>query len=145
MKIDVNEVSITLTKEQLEEINKQQNKPFDFKSIKSFEDACNHLGVSTEIPYFTNIGINNTRQYINMYKLDIIIRAINNGWIPDFSNCNQTKWYPYFTTDNNGVGTYCSTYYNNNNNRFLPLALYLESDEKAKYVGKTFTDLYNEL
>ena len=144
MKIDVNGVSITLTKEQLEEINKQQTKPFDFKSIKSFEDACNHLGVSTEIPYFTNIGINNTRQYITMYKLDIIIRAINNGWKSDFTNKNQYKYYPYFEINDSGVGLFYNTDFNLSV-RYLPLTLYLESDEKAKYMGKTFTDLYNEL
>ena len=54
------------------DINKQQNKPFDFKSIKSFEDACNHLGISSEIPTMSS-------NFISQYKLKTIIKAINNG------------------------------------------------------------------
>ena len=127
-----NGVSITLTKEQLEEINKQQNKLFNFRDIKSFEDACNHLGIAVD----NNLSNNG--------KLEVIIKAINNGWKPDFSNKNQAKYYPYLYVNNNGVSTYYYTDYNYSY-RDLPLTLYLESSEKAEYMGKTFTHLYNEL
>ena len=111
---------------------------FNFRDITSFEVACNHLG--KPIPSFDGLSL----KEINLLKLSRVIEVINNGWKPDFRDRNQNKWYPYFITDSDDVGTYDYTYYS----LFimaLPLALYLESQEKAEYMGKTFTDLYNEL
>ena len=110
---------------------------FNFRDIKSFEDACNHLGISTEIP-ITSLD------FIEHYKLKIIIKVINNGWLVDFNTENQSKWYTYFTIDNYSVSM---EYANRTYRRYrcLPLSLYLETKEKAEYMGRTFTDLYNEL
>ena len=110
---------------------------FNFRDIKSFEDACNHLGISSEIPTMPS-------NFISQYKLEIIIRAINNGWKSDFTNINQYKYYPYFETNASGVSTYRTTTFYYDDYRYLPLAFYLESCEKAEYMGKKFKHLYDE-
>lgn len=67
----------------------------EWQNIKTFEDACKALGVSTtsyiEIPYTAGQGIANHLHAI--YKLDIIRRALNQGWNPKMTE--GTVYYPY--------------------------------------------------
>lgn len=131
--MEINGVGVTLTKKQLNEITNKRNKSFDFKIIKSFEDACNRL----------IIPINN--DISNIAKLGIIIKSINNGWEPDFDDPTEEKYCPYFSKNFDFPLNFSLTYSFTNSDRILPLGLYLESGEKAEYVGRTFIKLYTEL
>lgn len=51
---------------------------FDYRSIKTFEDACEHLGLDAD-------AINRKYQFlpdhiISFIKLEIITKALNDGW-----------------------------------------------------------------
>jgi hypothetical protein len=57
--------------------------------VKSFEDACNVLGISTNI-------IGGTADEIAYRKLKIIIQALNEGWTPNWNDTDEPKYYPWF-------------------------------------------------
>lgn len=106
-------------------------KGFDYTTIKSYSDVCDYLG----LPYDDNVS--------NIDKIEFIIRVINNGWKPDFKDINQKKWYAFFTINDDGVSKFWGVDYDLNFFRFLPFTQYIETEEKAEYFGKTFSDLYN--
>ena len=93
------------TKKMLEAIfGKDMFKPVNImERVKSYEDACEVLG---EHPWLNEIGlhINNERcelsyiecpkHVIAMLKLETIIRALNEGWVPP-QDCETEVWYPW--------------------------------------------------
>jgi len=107
-----------------------------FTDIKSFEDACEELGISTAQFYGTE-----TPDETAYKKLKIVIKAINQGWIPDWSNKNERKWWPYFIMSS-GFGFSDSFYRCDASDTFIGSRLCFESEEKATYTAKHFIDLY---
>jgi len=120
---------------------------YDWKDIKSYEDACKVLNlrkVNKFILFLKEIlRINDTIDEIAYKKLKVIIRAINQGWKPDFKNTDQKKYYPYF--DLSSVFRFGDTYsYYYHSGTLDGVRLCFESQEKAEYMGKTFVKLYEE-
>jgi hypothetical protein len=78
---------------------------FDFKTIKSFEDACKKEGIDpTKLPDVSMIPEEFRGAIIAVYRLFIIYKAINNGWVADYTNNNQYKYYPWFQVNSSGSG-----------------------------------------
>nr|DAO04074.1 MAG TPA: hypothetical protein [Caudoviricetes sp.] len=72
-----------------------ENKNFDFHEIKTFEDACRHLGISedTELLVVFSGDMEAFLQANAFYKLMIIQKAINNGvWRDE----DGWSYYPYW-------------------------------------------------
>ncbi len=138
MKIDINGVSITLTPEQLAEIARQTNQLKSYKDITSFEKACERLGL--DIPQFNS---ELTKGEIALRKLKIIVRAIRSftNWKPVWSNSKQWKYTVWFDLEKgfSSWDTYdfstCAT---------VPSALFVESNEQAKFLGETYLELYKD-
>ena len=61
----------------------------DYKDIKSFAAACEVLGISSVIP----IQIQANRQLRAMYKMQIVLKAVNLGHT--FNLIRGAVWYPY--------------------------------------------------
>lgn len=71
--------------------------------VKSYEDACEVLGID---PYLNCEGLHISDQYCEMHsillpkhviamlKLETIIRALNEGWVPP-QDCETEVWYPW--------------------------------------------------
>jgi len=139
MKIDINGVSITLTDEQLAEIARQTNKFRSYKDIKTLEDAYKHLGKT--LPDYTNTSLR--KREIALRHLEVVVEAIRSftNWTPNFSDRNQSKWFTWFKVDC-GFSYYDTTYFNANT--YVPSALYVESDDQAKFLGITFLDLFKD-
>lgn len=132
-KIRIDGVNITLTKEQLQEIDKQRNIKRDYKSINSIEAACEYLDID-EIPITAS------------EQLKIIARAINslidNEKFPDFKNESQRKWYPYHKMTSCGLvfyASYCHYYTSNGQVAFT------KNEESSNYLGTHFIKLYEQL
>lgn len=70
-----------------------ENEKFDFHEIKTFEDACNRLGISAEPLLVDSLGDTEAFLQANaFYKLMIIQKAINNGvWRDE----DGWSYYPY--------------------------------------------------
>jgi hypothetical protein len=111
----------------------------DFNEIKTFEDACKELEINPQAVYYGN----DTPDEIAYKKLKIVIRAINQGWIPDWSNTNQQKWSPYFNLSSGFSFSYTHYYYAYSI-AHVGSRLCFETQEKAAYAGKQFIDLYKE-
>jgi len=104
--------------------------------INSFEDACEKLGITdseNEINILNSLSTPNKFKLIAFYKLEIIIRALNNGWYPDFKNSSENKFFNYFR-DNNGFSfcnVICITTI-----MYVPSALYLKNKLLAEHCVK---------
>jgi hypothetical protein len=106
--------------------------------IKSFEDACKALEIPSDIPFFpAETGA------AAFYQLEIIARALNGNWTPDWSNEDQNKYYPWFAFQGGrfvfGGVSYdytCSD---------LGSRLCFRTRELAEYAGKTFINLYEKM
>lgn len=75
-----------------------ENEKFDFHEIKTFEDACRHLGISedTELLVVFSGDMEAFLQANAFYKLMIIQKAINNGvWRDKDGWSYYPYWIPY--------------------------------------------------
>lgn len=113
--------------------------------VKSFEDACQVLGISTNVPEVKGLPRKHQKAIIANYKLIIIAEALNEGWKPNWQDSDEYKYYPWFDMSNPaGVG-YSNTYYAASlTNAAFGSRLCLKNRELAIYFGQTFTDLFND-
>ena len=69
------------------------------------------------------------------------------GFVPDFSDWNQNKWYPWFIYDKDAAG-FVDAYANNAPtiaNANIGSRLCFKTSERAKQFGKQFAELYNKV
>ena len=119
--------------------------------VKSFEDACNVLNILPSLPDLAAIPEEMRKPLIAMYKLMIIAKALNEGWIPNWTNGKWDKWFPWFdfNTDNevssSSSGRF-SFYYSDNQRSASDCGsrLCYKSEVLADYAGKQFEELYRE-
>lgn len=126
------------------ETSKSTTEEFDYKSIKTFEDACKKTGIETTEPEIKAAHIEPVKAMIAYYKLVIIFLAINNGWKPDWSDHNQWKYYPWFYVLSSGFGFADSDYYCGISYANVGSRLCTDTGEKAEYIAEQFKDLYQE-
>ena len=117
--------------------------------IKSFEDACKHLRLNpNDQPDADMLPEKDRKSIIAFYKLTIIIRALNEGWEPDWSNWDECKYYNWFYVekgeDQRSSGfryddAYCAYSYANAGSR-----LCFKNRELAEYAAEQFKKLYRE-
>ena len=69
------------------------------------------------------------------------------GFTPDFSDRNQTKWFPWFVYSDDAAGFVYAATYNAaaNANAYIGSRLCFKSSARAAQFGKRFTRLYNEI
>jgi hypothetical protein len=107
--------------------------------VKSFEDACIVLGVSASDIIFSQDS-NDEAAY---KKIKVIIKALNEGWTPDWANDNEWKYYPWFDMSS-GSGLACSVCGNQDSGSNVGSRLCLKSRELAEYAGRQFLDIYKD-
>ena len=124
-----------------EQMEKEFGKEFfqkkAFKDIKSFEDACKALGIDHK----KVMNPNEQEDIIAYKKLVIIIRAINQGWKPNWNNSSEKKWWPWFNLSS-GFGFSSSYYYDASTGATVGSRLCFESQEKCDYAATQFIDIY---
>ena len=109
--------------------------------IKTYEDACREL--KKDPIYESAFKANGfTIDEINYRKLKTITNALNECWVPNWTNSNENKWQPYFRLSSGGFvfdGAYCaySVATAGDTSR-----LCFKSDELATYAGQQFIDIY---
>ena len=117
---------------------------FDFRMIKTFEDACAKIGIEPTVPEIKGVIGDMIKPMVAYYKLVIIFLAINNGWKPDWSDYNQYKYYPWFGVLSSGFGFSGSLYVFAYSLTYVGSRLCADTREKALYMAKQFKDLYQE-
>lgn len=113
--------------------------------VKSFEDACQVLGISTNVPEVKGLPRKHQKAIIANYKLIVIAEALNEGWKPNWQDSDEYKYYPWFDMSNPaGVG-FSYTYRTASATAAdVGSRLCLKNRELAIYFGQTFTDLFND-
>ena len=115
--------------------------------VKTFEDA--YL-IATGYPYQSQNDYFERRlrpHELARRKLEMICEVLNDGWVPDFLNKDEYKWYPWFFAKDNGYGSAgLVSVYTNVTPAFAFAAvgarLCFETKEKSEYAGKQFIGLY---
>jgi hypothetical protein len=116
-----------------------------YTEIKTFEDACQLLSLdpTTIIPDFSLFPESDRQAMIAHSKLVIIAKAINGDWVPDWTNGEWDKYYPWFDMSSPSGGGFSFDVDDIwNANSYVGSRLCFESREKAKYAGTQFEELY---
>lgn len=113
--------------------------------VKSFEDACQVLGISTNVPEVKGLPRKHQKAIIANYKLIVIAEALNEGWKPNWQDSDEYKYYPWFDMSNPaGVGFSYTSSAASYTIADIGSRLCLKNRELAIYFGQTFTDLFND-
>lgn len=86
---------------------------------------------------------------IALNELFTIAQAWNkeDGFVPDFSDWEQDKWFPWFDYDKDAAGFVCAGTYNapSGADAYVGSRLCFKSSARAAQFGKQFADLYNKV
>ena len=146
--------------------------PFDFvleeveckdvnETITDFESARKALGLKPNdytlfehLPKFiarfiSDINPKHIDALVALNKLFTIAQAWNkeDGFVPDFSDWNQEKWFPWFKYDEDVAGFVFASTASTPADAYAPFGsrLCFKTSERAAQFGKQFVDLYNEV
>ena len=119
--------------------------PKDIKDrIKTFDDVIRELGDDPE-DFKNAISIMDEPDEIAYVKLKLIVKALNEGWTPDWENGKWDKYFPWFTMGSpSGVGFSCHGYDDWLSHSTVGSRLCFKSRELAEYAGKQFTEIYKD-
>jgi hypothetical protein len=109
--------------------------------IKTFEDACELLGLAPE-DVLPNSKIANSA-VAAVAKLFIIAEALNEGWKPDWQDSDQNKYMPWFE-DNSGVGLSFDDVGHWGADTYVGSRLCFKSRELAEHAARQFKEIYND-
>lgn len=147
------------------------NKPSlkDYKTIRSYEDACKALGESVDEETLSEAGV--PKHIIAQMKLELICKALWGGEVkvyPDPTG-ERVYWYPWFALYNQneidnmndkqrgcllsasapsgagaGFGSLAAGGRSSYSSAHGGFRLCLDTEEKAEYFGKQFLELWAE-
>jgi len=116
-----------------------------YTEITTFEKACEvlKLDAATVIPDFQFFPESDKQAMVDHAKLVIIAKAINGDWVPDWTDYDQYKYYPWFEMgSSSGVGFAYGDYATWLTGSRVGSRLCFETREKAEFAGKQFEELY---
>ncbi len=118
-----------------------KNKDKITSKVKSFEDACKVLKIKPTLPVVVMLPKKHQAAIVAGYKLVIITEALNEGWIPNWDNSSEPKYYPYFDMRKVSGFSYCD-YLDWNASTSAASRLCFKSSELAKFAGTQFVEIY---
>jgi len=151
-------VTITLTDDQVAQINKQsksKEKYNHYTDIKTIDDAIEYLK-SNKLLKGIEITLIEELWYGKVFKTDLpasiqlklIARAINHliddTLFPNWNNENQYKHYPYHEITSPGELRFCDSFYSPDCHSYGVVA-FTKTDESSNYLGTQFIKLYEQL
>lgn len=119
------------------------------KRVKSYADACAVLGIEPmNEEVLVKLGF--TGEEIARRKVGTIAEALNEGWVPNWNDTDEYKYYPWFYIEPNTHGasaglscaltshalTYATASFGSR--------LCFKTSALARYAGETFTELYTQ-
>jgi hypothetical protein len=111
--------------------------------IKTMQDVYNELKLDAfcHERLLTESGLSKDEKAYKRLKL--IVKALNEGWVPDWDDSNQRKYFPWF---NFGSGSGFSSFAYDSwiADSGVGSRLCFRSAELAEYAGKQFTSIYKE-
>lgn len=74
-----------------------------FEIVDNIDDIYKELGRSKPtIKNYTHLPESKRERALNLQYIDDIYELFNDGWIIDWNNSNQYKYYPYFRKNGSG-------------------------------------------
>lgn len=122
----------------------------DAPRVTSYEEACERVGVEPLTEERIK-ALELRPDEVARKKLEVITAALNEGWSPDWNNTNEYKYYPYFYIEPRKHGanaglSYTYTYYSASyTHAYIGSRLCFHEPDAARYAGRTFTELYEQL
>lgn len=116
--------------------------------VKSFEDACDVLGVAPEegleLTATSSVVAPELKAIAAFAQLVIITKALNEGWTPDWNNKNQPKYFPWFEWNKPSSGFSLYHVYDSYSATYASSRLCFRTSELARYAAEQFKELYND-
>jgi len=110
--------------------------PLDIRSkVKSFLDACSVLNIDSKSVFTSS----DTKDEVAFKKLKVIIKALNEGWYPDWENSNEYKYWNWWRMKG-GFSSYVTDYRHAATD--VPSALCLKSNDLAVHCAKIALEEY---
>lgn len=124
----------------------EPNDDFTIIRKKHFKNAIRLEDVARLV---FDINPKHLKALIALNELFTIAEAWNkaDGFVPDFSDWNQAKYYPWFKYDKDAAGFMYAHTYNTPTYADVYLGAWLcfMTSERAEQFGKQFADLYNKV
>lgn len=116
--------------------------------VKTFEDALALADEKDREEYLKSVEGFNTPDEIAYKKLKLITKVINEGWVGDYKNFDQRKYYLWGGALRRGADAgflYAICYYSSGASDVdVGSRLNFKSREIAEYVGSQFLNLWND-
>ena len=122
----------------------------DAPRVTSYEEACERVGVEPLTEERIK-ALELRPDEVARKKLEVITAALNEGWSPDWNNTNEYKYYPYFYIESRKHGAAAGLSFTltlstaSFTHASIGSRLCFHDHETARYAGKTFTELYEQL
>lgn len=118
----------------------------DIKSkIKTWEDVLEYNNVDDDdILPWGNPKNKKQRSQNALAKIQLISETLNEGWIPNFNNEKEYKYYPYFRKEKSSFVVYAGSRYSCLCAADVGFGCYFKSSELALYSANTFLDIYKD-
>ena len=110
-----------------------------------FAASCKYLGINDEFAF--DCADEHVKAMQSLYMLVIIAQAWNkiDGFVPDWSNGDQWKYYPWFVYKGHaGFVSAHPNYAASYANARIGSRLCFKSSNRARQFGEMFTDLFND-
>ena len=112
--------------------------------VKTFDDAYEMAG-RPRIPDFCEFSGADRSFFEHMWKMSIIVKALNEGWEPDWDNDNESKYYPYFYMSPSGFAFDGTHYAYTLAHAGCGSRLRFRTSELARYAGEQFLDIWEAI
>lgn len=120
------------------------SKPETIFDVTTYSKVCTKLKESQIIEeYFNNFPKEDRKKLAAFAKIKQLERFYNQGWIPNWSNTSEYKYYPYFSLSSGGC-----LWFNGSlsyDSGFSELCGVYKTSEISNFVGKTYIDIYKDL
>ena len=111
--------------------------------IKTFEDARDETG-RPDIPDFSMLPKDLRKHFEALYKMIVIVEALNEGWKPNWDDRNEYKYYPWFVMSPSAFAFCISSYVSAFALAGSGSRLALKSEQLSNYCGTQFIDLWKQ-
>jgi hypothetical protein len=114
--------------------------------IKTFEDALEESPCSDNARNLLQYnGIDKDMIGAqSLLKLTIISRALNEGWVPDWSNSKEPKYYPWFEWKKGSSGLSFNDCAYSSTSAYVGSRLCYRTAELAEYAARQFESIYRD-
>lgn len=111
--------------------------------LKNYESACAILDRQQLIlsDFTKSRSDKQAKREFSRHRISTCIEAINEGWVPDFDNTNQPKFYIWMYGKKSGFSSSVYIYYFNTE---VGSDLHIETREKAELIEKICREDYIE-